>query len=37
MFFLFNNGANKTKAFNLKVNCKELRPGFVYRVNKEHT
>ena len=25
IFSLFDDSANKTKAFNLKVNCKELR------------
>ena len=36
IFRLFGDSANKTKAFNLKVNCKELRLFFVqlckYRV-----
>ena len=30
--FSFDKSANKTKAFNLKVNCKELRLVFTHRV-----
>ena len=37
IFCLFDDSANKTKAFNLKVNCKELRLVFVYHVNTECT
>ena len=36
-FPLFENSANKTKAFNLKVSCKELRLVFVYHVNHVNT
>ena len=34
---LFGSSANKTKAFNLKVNCKELTLVFVHHVNTECT
>ena len=37
IFRLFGDSANKTKAFNLKVNCKELRLVFVHHVNTECT
>ena len=37
IFSLFNDSANKTKAFNLKVNCKELRLVFVHHVNTKCT
>ena len=37
IFRLFDDSANKTKAFNLKVNCKELRLVFVHHVNTECT
>ena len=37
IFRLFDNGANKTKAFNLKVNCKELKLVVVRHVNTECT
>ena len=37
IFCLFDDSANKTKAFNLKVNCKELRLVFVHCVNTECT
>ena len=33
---LFGNTGNKTKAFNLKVNCKELRLIFVHHVHTVH-
>ena len=36
-FCLFDDSANKTKAFSLKVNCKELRLGFVHHVNTGYT
>ena len=35
LFCLFGESANKTKAFNLKVNCKELRLVFVHHVKTE--
>ena len=35
IFFLFGDSAKKTKAFNLRMNCKELRLVFVYHVNTE--
>ena len=37
IFHLFEDSANKTKAFNLKVNCKELRLVFVHHVNTKAT
>ena len=37
IFRLFDDSANKTKAFNLKKNCKELRLVFVHHVNTECT
>ena len=37
IFHLFDDSANKTKAFNLKVDCKELRLVFVHHVNTEYT
>ena len=37
IFSLFDDSANKTKAFNLKVNCKKLRLVFVRHVNTECT
>ena len=37
IFSLFDDSANKIKAFNLKVNCKELRLVFVHHVNTECT
>ena len=37
LFVFFGDNANETKAFNLKVNCKELRLVFVYHVNTECT
>ena len=33
IFRLYEDRASKTKAVNLKVNCKELRLIFVYHVN----
>ena len=36
-FSLFDDSANKTKDFHLKVNCKELRLVFVLHVNIECT
>ena len=33
-FSLFDDSANKTKALNLKVNCKKLRLVFVHHVNR---
>ena len=32
---LFDDSANKTKAFNMKVNCKELMLVFIHHVNTE--
>ena len=37
IFRLFGDSANKSKAFNLKVNCKELKSVFVHHVNTECT
>ena len=37
IFRLFGDSANKTKVFNLKVNCKKLRLVFVRHVNRECT
>ena len=37
IFHLYDNSANKTKAFNLKVNCKKLMLVFVHHVNTECT
>ena len=37
IFRLFDDSANKTKAFNLKVNSKELRLVFGHHVNTECT
>ena len=37
IFRLFDDSANKTKAFNLKVNCKELKLVFVHHVNTKWT
>ena len=34
---LFGNSVNKTNAFNLKVNCKELRLFFLHHINTECT
>ena len=34
---LFDDSANNSKAFNLKVNCEELRLVFVHHVNTECT
>ena len=34
---LFNDSTNKTKAFNLKMNCEQLRLVFVQHVNTECT
>ena len=36
-FPLFDDTVNKTKAFNLKMTCKELRLVFVHHVNTECT
>ena len=35
IFRLFDDSANKTKDFDWKVNCKELRLVFVHHVNTE--
>ena len=37
IFRLYQDRASKTKAVNLKVNCKELRLVFVHLVNTECT
>ena len=37
IFRLFDDSSNRTKDFNLKVNCKELRIVLVYHVNTEYT
>ena len=37
IFRLFDNSANKSKAFNLEVNCNELRLIFEHHVNTGHT
>ena len=36
-FVYFGDSANKTKASNLKVNCKKLRLVFEHHVNIEST
>ena len=33
IFRLFEDSANKSKAFNLKVNCKELKLVFIHHKN----
>ena len=37
LLYLFEDSTNKSKAFNLKVNCKELKLVFLYYKNTKCT